>query len=164
VSLTKPVHLLPDDPTLGRYVIDPMVYDWGPILAPWSPPLPLMGDIICVSLFCDVFVGASDGSVQWLNAQAGRVDRIANNRDHFIERVYSEYVAFLKTPLIDAIPAMGLEVPPGHVLGLKQPEMEGGKYRLDNLGVAPLEAAFAYLGALYRKSFDNEPPVKPWMH
>jgi hypothetical protein len=123
-----------------------------------------MGDIICVSLFCDVFLSGSDGEVYWLNAQAGRVDRIANNREHFEDRAYKEYVSFFKTPLIDAIPAMGLEIPPGHMVGLKQPEMEGGKYRLDNLGVAPLEAAFAYLGALFRKQFDDEPLVKPWVN
>src|SRR5262245_12075442 len=88
---------------LDAYVMPPEPYDWSSLLAPFSPPMPREGQVILASFFGDVFVEDKDGGVWWVNGMEERVDRVALNRDQFLERINREYVAMLKTKLLEAL-------------------------------------------------------------
>jgi hypothetical protein len=144
---------------LDAYVMDPMPYNWGPMLAPFSPPLPREGQVVLASFFGDVFVEDKNGAVWWLNGMEERVDRIAISNKQFLERVSREHLTMLKTKLMESLIVGDELAKAGTIYGLKTPRSEGGKYHPDNIGAAPIADAFAYMGELFRKK--NAPPPDP---
>jgi hypothetical protein len=142
---------------LEAYVLDPTPFDWAALVAPFSPPLPREGQVIMASFFGDVFVEDRDGAVWWVNGMEERVDRIAISRDQFLERIGREYVVMLKTKLLEMLIVENKLVAVGKLYGLMTPRSEGGRYSTDNIGVAPIADAFAFMGALFAKK--NTPPA-----
>jgi hypothetical protein len=144
---------------LDAYVMDPTPFDWGPMLAPFSPPLPREGQVVLASYFGDVFVEDKDGAVWWLNGMEERVDRIAISNNQFLERVSREHLTMLKTKLMESLIVGDKLAKAGTIYGLMRPRSEGGKYHPDNIGAAPIADAFAFMGELFRKK--NAPPALP---
>ena len=144
---------------LEAYVMDPALHDWSSLLAPFSPPIPREGQVILASFFGDVFVEDTDGAVWWLNGMEERVDRIAISKDQFLQRLESEYVVMLKTKLVEALIVEDKLIAAGRLYGLQKPRSEGGEYRTDNIGTAPIADAFAFMGQLFRKK--NPLPQQP---
>ena len=144
---------------LEAYLMDPTPYAWGPLLAPFSPPLPKEGQVILASFFGDVFVEDLDGGVWWVNGLEGRVDRAGINRDQFLERMAREHLLMLKTKLLEAMVVNDRLLPAGMLYGLKTPRSEGGKYHPDNVGTAPVVASLIYLGEQFR--IRNAPTAPP---
>lgn len=142
----------PLDATLALYLMDVQRDDWGALLAPFCPPVPGRGEVILASLFGDVFLELGGGEIWWVNPQLTRVDSIAPSREAFVERTKTEYVAFLKTALVDALIRQDMLLKPGMLYGLKQPASEGGRWHPDNIGAAPIADAFAYWGDLFRRA------------
>jgi hypothetical protein len=151
--------LIPVAPTLDAYVMDPTPFNWGPMLAPFSPPLPREGQIVLASYFGDVFVEDKHGAVWWLNGMEERVDRIAISNDQFLERVSREHLTMLKTKLMESLIVGDKLAKAGTIYGLMTPRSEGGKYHPDNIGAAPIADAFAYMAELFTKK--NAPPAPP---
>jgi len=151
--------LIPVAPTLDAYVMDPTPFNWGPLLAPFSPPLPREGSVILASFFGDVFVEDRDGGVWWVNGLEERVDRAALNQEQFLHRLSREYVMMLKTKVMEALIVNDRLLKTGMIYGLKTPRSAGGKYHPDNFGAAPIADSFAYMGALFKKK--NEAPPLP---
>ncbi|MDP3735951.1 MAG: hypothetical protein Q8R02_01100 [Hyphomonadaceae bacterium] len=135
---------------LEAYLLDPTPYQWGPLLAPFSPPLPREGQVILASFFGDVFVEDMDGGIWWVNGLEGRVDRAGINRDKFLERMGREHLTMLKTKLLEAMVVQDKLLPAGMLYGLKTPRSKGGKYSPDNIGTAPVVASMTYLGEQFR--------------
>jgi len=144
---------------LDAYVMDPTPFNWGPMLAPFSPPLPREGQVVLASYFGDVFVEDKDGAVWWLNGMEERVDRIAISNSPFLERVSREHLTMLKTKLMEALIIADKLARAGTIYGLITPRSEGGKYHPDNIGAAPIAEAFAFMGAQFTKK--NAPPAPP---
>jgi hypothetical protein len=136
--------------SLEAYLMDPQPYQWGPLLAPFSPPLPREGQVILASFFGDVFVEDANGGVWWVNGLEGRVDRAGINRDQFLDRMNREHLTMLKTKLLEAMVVEDKLLPVGMLYGLKTPRSEGGKYSPDNIGTAPVVASMTYLGDQFR--------------
>ncbi|MEP7211183.1 MAG: hypothetical protein ABI740_10135 [Alphaproteobacteria bacterium] len=143
---------------LDAYVMDPTPYAWGPLLAPYSPPLPPSGLVILASYFGDVFV-EDEAGVWWVNGLEARVDRAAPSREAFVERLNRDHLTMLKTKLMDALIIADKLLPAGMLYGLKTPRSEGGAYSPDNIGTAPVGVSFTYMGDLYRQK--AAPPQKP---
>lgn len=146
---------------LEIYLMDPTPYAWGPLLAPFSPPLPKEGQVIMASFFGDVFVEDLDGGVWWVNGLEGRVDRAGINRDQFLERMGREHLTMLKTKLVEAMIVNDRLLPAGMLYGLKTPRSEGGKYHPDNVGTAPVVESLTYLGDQFRIRNASSDAPKP---
>ncbi len=144
---------------LDAYVMDPKPFAWGQLLAPFSPPLPRIGEVFLASFFGDVFVEDEHGAAWWVNGLERRVDRIAINRDKALERIAREHLVMLKTKLLEQLIKADKLLPTGMLYGLTVPRSEGGKYHPDNVGTAPVADAFAYLGEQYRRKI--APPTPP---
>lgn len=145
--------------SLETYLMDPMPYAWAELLAPFSPPLPREGEVIAASFFGDVFVEDADGGVWWVNGLESRVERVAINRDKFVERLGREHLTMLKTKLLEAMVVQDKLLPAGMLYGLKTPRSKGGKYDPDNIGTAPVAASMTYLGDQFR--LKNTPAAEP---
>lgn len=149
MAILPPDKLVPAA-SLEAYLMDPQPYQWGPLLAPFSPPLPREGQVILASFFGDVFVEDRDGGVWWVNGLEARVDRAGITRDQFLERLDREHLTMLKTKLLEAMIVQDKLLPAGMLYGLMTPRSEGGKYSPDNVGTAPVAASMAYLGEQFR--------------
>jgi hypothetical protein len=145
--------------TLDAYAMDPGPYDWSSLLAPFSPPLPREGEVILASFFGDVFLEDKNGAIWWLNGMEERIDRIAISRPQFLQRLEHEYVVMLKTKLLEALIVEDKLLAAGKLYGLQKPRGEGGQYRTDNIGTAPIADAFAFMGQLFARK--NAPPPQP---
>jgi hypothetical protein len=153
--------LVPVADSLSAYVMDPMPFAWGELLAPFSPPLPRKGSVILASFFGDAFVEDEDGGVWWVNGLEERVDRVALNQEKFLERLSREHLTMLKTKLLEALFVGDKLVKVGMIYGLKTPRSAGGKYHPDNFGAAPIADAFAYMGDRFKKKNTPPPPAEP---
>jgi hypothetical protein len=151
--------LVPSAP-LDAYTMDPMPYAWGPLLAPYSPPLPRAAQVILASYFGDVFV-EDEAGVWWVNGLEARVDRVASSHDAFLDRLSRDHLTMLKTKLMDALIVQDKLLPAGMLYGLKMPRAAGGSYSPDNIGTAPVDASFTYLGDVYRRKVAATVPQKP---
>ena len=143
---------------LEAYLMDPHPFDWGSLLAPYSPPLPREGQVVLASYFGDVFVEDEHGAVWWVNGLEARVDRIAINLDQAVQRISAEHLVMLKTKLMEQLIKADRLLPAGKIYGLIVSRLEGGKYHPDNVGVAPMADAFAFMGAEFQR---KNPPPKP---
>jgi hypothetical protein len=153
--ILTPKDLIPVDSTLKGYTQDPNGLDWPRLLALFVPPLPQAGEIIVLSHFGDLFISQPDGSVLWLNPQMGRIDTVARTREAFIERLNTDYVAMLKTPLVEQMIRLDRLLKAGMFYGLMQLPRDGGRWHPDNIGAAPAADAFAFWGAEFRKANPN---------
>jgi hypothetical protein len=144
---------------LANYLLDPRPYDWGRLLAPFTPPLPRQGEILTASFFGDVFVEDSQGAVWWLNGIESKVGKVAISRDQFFERINREHLPMLKTKLLEQLFVGDRVLKAGMLYGLKIPRSEGGKYHPDNIGAASIDDTFAYLGDLFGAK--NAPAPRP---
>jgi hypothetical protein len=142
--------------SLEAYTMDPNPFDWASLLAPFSPPLPREGQVILASFFGDVFVEDEHGGIWWVNGLEVRVDRVAISRSQFLERLSREHLVMLKTKLMEQLIKADRLLPKGKIYGLIISRLEGGKYHPDNVGVAQIADAFAFIGAEYRRK--NPPP------
>src|SRR5690606_23264347 len=94
----------------------------------------------------DAFVEDEHGAVWWVNGLEARVDRCAISREQFIQRLEHDHPVMLKTKLMEQLIKADRHLPAGKIYGLKTPRGEGGSYHPDNVGVAPVADAFAFLG------------------
>lgn len=149
--------MMPGSLNLDLYGMDPNPYDWGTLLAPFSPPLPREGKVIMASYFGDVFVMDPDGGIWWVNGIEERVDRAALTLEQFRQRVINEHLVMLKARFIDSLVVGDRMLKPGMMYGLKTPRSEGGQYHVDNFGAAKVEDAFGYMGSRFLARNAPEP-------
>lgn len=141
-----------EDVDLDAYLIDPEGQPWGQWLQPFAPPLPPQFDLFLVSRFLDVFVIYPDGSVNWLEVQAGRLSQVAQSRAEFEVAMETEYPHWLMTGAVDEAVARGLRLGPGECYGFKVPPVLGGEYDLDNVEVSDVEATLRVLGDVFAQA------------
>lgn len=134
---------------LDAYLLDAEAQPWGEWLAPFAPPLPAQFDLFLVTRFLDVFLIYPDGSVNWLETQAGRLTQVAPSRAEFEVAMETDYPLWLMTGAVDAAVARGLKLGVGQCYAFKVPPMLGGAYDLDNVEVDDVETGLRVLGGIF---------------
>jgi hypothetical protein len=141
---------------INDYLIAQAGKDWAKLLSGWRDALPEDFTLWMVNRFGDVFIVHDDGSVHMLDVGAGRIERVANSRDHFCTLIDAGENAnnWLMIPLVDASVASGLVLRESQCYGYKVPPILGGKYEVSNVEPTDLSVHYAFLADIYRQTKD----------
>jgi hypothetical protein len=136
---------------LRDYLIDQQGKDWPDLLSDWLPALPQRFTVWLVNRFGDIFFVPDDGSVHMLDIGSGQVERVADNREDFAERIDQEDNAenWLMISLVDQCVAAGMRLDQTECYGFKRPPILGGTYDVENIEPTDLSVHFSLLGEIY---------------
>ena len=128
------------------YLIDPEGKDWAELLSGWMPQLPASFTVWLVNRFGDVFIVASDGSVQMLDLSLGNITRVADDREDFARRIDLDGNAddWLMIPLVERCVAEGIVLRPNQCYSYKIPPILGGDYAVHNIEPADLSVNYSF--------------------
>jgi len=141
---------------INDYLIAQAGKDWPALLSGWQDAVPENFTLWMVNRFGDLFAVHDDGSVHMLDVGAGRVERLADSRDHFCSLIDVGKNAnnWLMIPLVDACVASGLILGESQCYGYKVPPILGGEYQLSNIEPTDLSVHYAFLADIYRQTKD----------
>lgn len=149
---------------INDYLLERGDSDWAALLADWNWILPPRFTLWLVNRFGDLFlVLPEDGSVCMLDVGAGTLRRIAGDQEEFDALLRQDNNAneWLMIPLVDDCVAAGLELPPGHCYGFRQPPALGGAYEVANAEVVDLYTHYSSLGQLHAQIWESLPRNPP---
>jgi hypothetical protein len=141
---------------INDYLIPQAGKDWSVLLCGWREALPESFTLWMVNRFGDLFTVHDDGSVHMLDVGAGRLARLADNRDHFCSLVDVGDNAnnWLMIPLVNECVAGGMILRPNQCYGYKVPPILGGEYHVSNVEPTDLSVHYSLLGDIYRQTKD----------
>ena len=141
---------------LRDYLIHQDEKDWPELLSEWMPALPEKFAIWLVNRLGDVFFIPEDGSVHMLDVGSGRVERVADSREDFAEKLDLEDNAadWLQIYLVDDCAAAGMRLRATECYGFKIPPILGGEYRVENIEPTDLSVHYSILAQVYWQTKD----------
>jgi hypothetical protein len=135
---------------------DELLADWrwltGPDLQLWH-----------VTLAGDAFLrNPADGTIHFLDAVAGKVDRIASNEPEFEAAIASRPNAekWLMPDVVKAQASLGMRPEANQCLSFKIPPALGGKLDPDNFEICDVLVHFSIAGQIQRQIKDLPPGTK----
>jgi hypothetical protein len=136
------------------YLIDQSGKDWQELLGGWADLLPSVLTIWLVNRFGDVILVMDDGSVHLLDIGGGRLERIADSKDHFADQANTSENAnnWLLMPLVDQCLRAGLVLDAGQCYGYKIPPLLGGEYAVENAVTIDLVQNYSFLADLWQQT------------
>lgn len=139
---------------INDYLIDQAGKDWLDLLSGWRDLLPENFTLWMVNRFGDLFTVHDDESVHMLDVGVGRIERLADSRDHFCSLVDVGESAnnWLMIPLVDACVEAGLILGANQCYGYRIPPLLGGEYRISNVEPIDLSVHYAFLADIYRQT------------
>lgn len=142
--------------TVEDYLIDQSGKDWSALLSGWSTVLPSSFTVWLVNRFGDAFLVFEDGSVHMLDVGIGKIERVADSRDHFCDQIdiNDNTDLWLLTNLVDRCIANGLVLTHNQCYGYKIPPILGGKYVFENVAPIDLSAHYSFLADIFRQTKD----------
>jgi hypothetical protein len=144
------------------YLIDREGKDWAELISEWRSLLPKTFDIWLVNRFGDIFAVFEDGSVHLLDVGRGIIERLADSREHFIDRMDQDGngEGWLLTRLVDECVAAGMKLKENQCYGFKIPPILGGDYEVENVEVTDLSVHYSLQGQICRQVRDLPPGTK----
>jgi len=138
---------------INDYLINQVSKDWSTLLHAWIPPLPRDFTIWLVNRLGELFVVVPDESVHWLNVGAGKLNRVANTREHFAQLLDRGNNAdnWLRISLVNACRNAGLQLTADECYGFKIPPALQGQYVVENLQPTKLGAHYSLLAHLNKQ-------------
>ena len=139
---------------INDYLIAQPGKDWPDLLSGWFDTLPKIFTLFLVNRLGDVFVVCEDETVHMLDVGAGRIERLADNRDHFCSLLDEGGNAdnWLMIPLVDACVATGLTLGSNQCYGYRVPPFLGGQYEVGNIEPTDLSVHYELLASLHRQT------------
>lgn len=141
---------------LTDYLLPQEGHDWAMLLSDWRGLLPGNFTIWIVNRIGDLVVVLDDGSVHLLDVGAGRLTRLADSREGFVDALDEGDNAsqWLAVPLVDACTAQGMSLAADECYGFKVPPMLGGTYDVSNLEPTSLAVHYALLAQIHQQIQD----------
>ena len=138
------------------YLIDQEGHDWSELLSDWGWLLPQEFTLWLVNRFGDLFLVLDDGSVHMLDVGSGTLERLADSRDAFADKIdESDNAAeWLMIPLVDACVSAGLTLGPGECYGFKHPPVLGGPYEVQNTEICDMAVHYSINGQTHHQIKD----------
>jgi hypothetical protein len=126
------------------------------MLSGWAEILPDTFTIWLVNRFGDVFILDEKGTVHLLDITGGRLDRVADSRNHFAKLMDLPRNAnnWLMIPLVDQSVKLGMSLAPGQCYGFKIPPLLGGAYEPRNVAPVDLVPNYAFLADIWSQTKD----------
>lgn len=141
---------------LNDYLLELDGGDWNESLQAWGWLLPERFTLWMANRFGDCFIVLDDGSVEMLDVSAGRIEKLANSRDEFAEKLDLDDNAdlWLMIPLVDQLVAAAVTLAPDKCYGFRQPTVIGGEYAVTNVAVMPIRQYLRGCGKLHEQLKD----------
>jgi hypothetical protein len=144
------------------YLIDQGDKDWAELISGWRYLLPNTFDLWLVNRFGDLFAVFEDGSVHLLDVGRGTVERLADSREHFIDRMDQDGngEGWLLTGLVDECVRAGMKLKENQCYGFKIPPILGGDYEIANIEVTDLAVHYSLQAQICRQARELPPGTK----
>lgn len=134
------------------------------MITDWHWMLPSSFEIWIINRFGDLILALDDGKISLLDTGAGRLDPLADSKDHFAD-LADDPKKFAEWFLVDAVDEM---VDAGHTLEHRQcysyqlPPGLGGAYSIENYMVTDLHVHLSVHGQIFEKTKDipDGTPIK----
>lgn len=142
--------------SIHDYLLPQDGIDWSAVLRSWHWLLPREFTLWMVNRFAECIIVVADGSVHSLHVGEGELERLADSRDDFAERIDWENNAndWLMMPLVDELVAAGMTLGPGQCYGFKLPPIVGGSYGRENIAVKSIEDYLGGFGSIHKQLKD----------
>ena len=138
---------------LNDYILDWRAYDWGRLLKPWRHFFPASFEIRMMNRFGDLFVIFDDQSVNFFDAGADKIEKIADNWDEFCD-IVDQNLAWLVPDIVDECVTQGKILLANQVYSLTPPPILGGPYSADSAMPLDIEVHFELLGQICQHTRD----------
>lgn len=138
--------------TVKDYLIDHRDFDWGSLLSEWVWLLPQESFTVwLMNRFGDLFIVHEDGTISHLDTGSGTLERVAENQDHFCERIDEDGNAddWLMIPLVDQMVEKGLVLSEGRCYSFRTLPVLGGEYAYENIVTLPIAEHFGVCGSIH---------------
>jgi hypothetical protein len=154
----EPVPVTMDDLTIP---LDGLDFDT--LLAEWRWLVDETYTPVLLTALGDLFLEAQDGSIHWLRAGKGQLDRVADSHGEFKELLDrpEKIQEWFSPKLVGTLMAQGVELEPGQCYGYMNPPCLGGRNEPLNLVAADLDVHFTILGQIAYQICDTLQATKP---
>jgi hypothetical protein len=134
-------------------MVDHQGVDWPDLLSSWAWLVPRVLTVWIMNRFGDLLLVFEDGSVHMLDVGRGSLERVADSRDDFANRIDQGDNAndWLMIPLVDELRAAGLVPGPSECYSYVKLPVLGGDYTRGNVSIAHHYKAF---GPIHEKLKD----------
>lgn len=124
--------------------------DLGDIFSAWKWRIGDQKALILISKLGDMFLLGADDAVYWLQTDSGDLTKIADNLEHFEQRLtQEEYLDNWFLPkLIKQLHHAGKTLGPNKVYSYKKLPVIGGEYSIDNIDPTDISVHFAFSGQI----------------
>lgn len=141
---------------IADYLIDQEGHDWSELLKPWSHLTPESYTVWLVNRFGDPIIVFDDGSVHYLEVATDMIDKIADDREHFLKLVEEpdNYNDWFMIPLVDKLVAQGKELKEKECYYYLITPTLGGEYKLENINPSELEQAYYFYASINDQTRD----------
>jgi hypothetical protein len=141
---------------VSDYLIEHEQIDWPSILAGWAWLLPAEFTVWLMNRYGDLFLVFEDDSVHLMDVANGSLDRLADNRDDFCQRIDQGNNAndWLMIPLVDRLVAAEKDLAPGRCYSFVIPPILGGDYTVGNTATLGVAEHFEVYAAIHKQLRD----------
>lgn len=136
---------------INDYLIDHQSFDWAALLSDWDWLLPAEFSVWLMNRFGDLVLIADEGVILFFDVGVGAVERIANNKADFSQKLDAGDNAnvWLIIPLIDQLNATGLRLNEGHCYSFLTPPILGGEYSVKNTVTLPITEHYGVYASIH---------------
>ncbi|MBL8204395.1 MAG: DUF1851 domain-containing protein [Blastocatellia bacterium] len=141
---------------LADYIIDHQNIDWGTILADWAWLLPEELTVWLMNCYGDLFLIFDDGSIHLLDVGAGTIERLADDKDDFCQKIDEGNNAnqWLMIPLVDRLVEAGNLLSEGCCYSFVISPVLGGQYSVENTATLSIVEHYSLYASIHQQIED----------
>jgi len=141
---------------INGYLIDHLTLDWTALLADWHWLLPAEFSVWLMNKYGDLVLIANDGAILFFDVGNGTLERVADNRDDFSQKLDEDDNAsiWLMIPLIDQLAVAGIGLYKGRCYSFLTPPVLGGKYTVKNTATLPITEHYGVYASIHEQIKD----------
>ena len=138
------------------YTIDHQDFDWPALLNDWAWVLPQEFNVWIVNRYGDLFLVFDDGSVHMLDIGIGSLEKLAESREDFCEKIDENENAneWLMISLVDKLAQAGKELQPGRCYSFIIPPVLGGDYTVENTAILSIKEHYGVYASIHQQIKD----------
>lgn len=138
---------------LADYIIDHQNIDWSAILADWAWLLPKELTVWMTNRYGDLFLIFDDGSIHLLDLGAGTIERLADNKNDFCDKIDDDDKAnqWLMIALVDRLVKAGKLLSEGRCYSFIIPPVLGGQYSVENTATLKITEHYGVYASIHQQ-------------
>jgi hypothetical protein len=141
---------------LNDYLIEHDDFDWATLLTDWHWLLPTEFNVWLMNKFGDLILLTNDDAIHFFDVGNGTLERIAENRDDFYEKVdlADNGNNWLMIPLIDQLTMAGKQLDKGRCYSYLTLPILGGSYSVENTITLSLAEHYGVCASIHQQVKD----------